>query len=170
MGVVAGSFARAHLVQWPRVSRVKSRSYNRFLQPVQEVGAVCKTRNQFISTFETPPAKARAVATIVLPNRAGSQGRGPHGVHRGPSSPHCGVGSPRPSRSRARIAGPWAIDRLRRHPRQRPDLAELLPHLPPRVPCVVAHEQLAVEGAGQHQVGVGRMGRDAADIAVRLAG
>ena len=59
---------------------------------------------------------------------------------------------------------------LRRHPRQRPDLAELLPHLPPRVPCVVAHEQLAVEGAGQHQVGVGWMGRDADDVAVRLAG
>ncbi len=121
-------------------------------------------------TFETPPAKVRAVATIVLPHHAGSQGRGPHGVHRGPSSPHFGVGSPMPSRSRARIAGPWALYRLRQHPRQRPNLAELLPHLPPRVPGVVAHKQLAVEGASQYQGGVGGMGRDADDVAVRLTG
>src|SRR6266567_4386992 len=121
-------------------------------------------------TLETPPAKARAVATIVLPHHAGSQGRGPHIVHRGLSSPHFGVGSPLPSRSWAHIAGLWALSRLRRHPRQRPDLAELLPHLPPRVPSVVAHKQLAVEGAGQYQGGVGGMGRDADDVAVRLTG
>ena len=137
---------------------------------VTPISSIYKMVFSSLSTFETPPAKASAVAPIVLPHRAGSQGRGPPVVHPGPFSPHCGVGSPMPSRSRARIAGPWALSRLRQHPRQRPNLAELLPHLPPRVTCIVAHEQLAVEGAGQHQVGVGWMGRDAADITVRLAG
>src|SRR5712691_4355594 len=85
-------------------------------------------------------------------------------------SPHFGVSSPMPPRERAHIAEPRDIYRLRRHPCQRPDLTELLPHLPPRVACVGAHEQLAVKGAGQHQVRVGWMGRDAADIAVWLAG
>jgi hypothetical protein len=57
------------------------------------------------------------------------------------------------SYAKAWTTGLWDISPLRRHPRQRPDLAELLPHLPPRVPGVVAHKQLAVEGAASTRVG-----------------
>src|SRR5215831_1073283 len=115
-----------------------------------------------------------SIPCLTLPIRAASYSSCTH-LYAAPQAEQSRVitvmlGSLMPSRSRACIARPWDLSRLRRHPCQRPDLTELLPHLPPRVPCVGTHEQLAVEGAGQHQVGVGWMGRQAADVAVRLAG